>query len=131
MACCWVRCQHGLSTTMGPGPRVRRRLLVCAGCGVVAASARQADGNDLEPGNALEMPGIRGTDAPAGRDRGGGDEAIMGAYVRAGRGQFRPEPGVGPGSKQVEGQGREGGEYRLDERRPVIAAMATSPSAPS
>ena len=51
----------------------------------------------------------------------------MGAQVRAGRGQLRPEPCVGPGDQQIEGQRRESGQYSLDERRPANAVLGYRP----
>jgi hypothetical protein len=86
-----------------------------AGC----KSAGEADGDDVEAGDSVEVADIGGGDFPVGSDRGGGHDPVVGPDIVSGDSQFEPQAGMGVGGKQVERQWRECVEDAFDERFPA------------
>jgi hypothetical protein len=75
----------------------------------------ELDSDDVEAADPLEVSDVRGPDAPAGADGGGGDESVVGADIDAGGGELSPEAGVGACAQEVEGEWWKGCEDGLDE----------------
>jgi hypothetical protein len=67
-------------------------------------TSRQLDVDDIKPGNAFKMAGVRRCDAPACGDSYGGNDAVVRSDVRAGRGERCPQAGMRAGCKEVEGR---------------------------
>ena len=78
----------------------------------------ELDSDDVEAADPLEVSDVRGPDAPAGADGGGGDESAVGPDIDAGGGELSPEAGVGAGAQEVEREWWKGGEDGLDECLP-------------
>ena len=58
---------------------------------------------------------VGGCDPPARGDCGGGDHSIVGSDVASARGELRPDACVDASGDEIEGEGREGAQCRLDE----------------
>jgi hypothetical protein len=93
---------------------VRSLVLLRAGSALFA----ELDADDVEAADPLEVSDIRGPDAPAGADGGGGDESVVGADIDTGGGELSPEAGVRACAQEVEGEWWEGCEDGLDEGLP-------------
>lgn len=74
------------------GARARERLEAFA-----LPSGGQGDGDDVEAGDAVEMPDVRCSDAPSGGDGGRRHEPVVRTDVQPGRGESGPQAGVRPG----------------------------------
>jgi hypothetical protein len=53
---------------------------------LVSLSCGEADGGEVEAGDAVEVAGVGGGDFPAGGDGGGGDDPVVNADVGSGGG---------------------------------------------
>ncbi len=87
----------------------------------------QSDGRDAQAGDALEMAGVGGSDAPADGYCRRGDDPIVCSDIGAGCCEAGPHSGVRSSGEQVEWEARERGKYCLYESLapcPVLIASS-------
>lgn len=78
-------------------------------------SGGEANGDEVDAGDPLEVADVRRPQTPPGGDGGGGHETVVRTDVQPGRGEFSPQAGVRPCREQVEGQRGKRGDHRFDE----------------
>lgn len=86
----------------------------------------QRDGRDAQAGDALEMAGVGGRDAPADGYCRRGDYSIMRSDIGACCGEAGPHPGVRSSGDEVEWEGGERGKYGLYESLTLCPMLIAS-----